>query len=113
MDVYQGRFLREHHDLDYLTLELGKYNRPLTEFFQNSGWQVQPLVNGDLKLINDEIEIQLGNVIIAGEACWTHNGRLGSLFFPLAWLNDQSKKFYDIEIHVVEPELQYVLYNHP
>lgn len=37
----------------------------------------------------------------------------GSLLFPLAWLSLDAVEFYGTEIHVVAPELQYVLKTHP
>ena len=112
-DIYQGFFLRDHHDIDYLTRDLIKMQQSLTEAFQELGWQIQQLVNGDLKLSKGQIEVQLGNVTFAGEACWTHNGKLGSIFFPASWLRVESMKFYKFEIHAAEPELQYALLSQP
>jgi len=49
-DIYMGQILREHDDLDYLTLDLHSLNSKVAEEFSCSGWQVKNLVNGDLKL---------------------------------------------------------------
>jgi len=113
VDIYQGHFLREHHDIDYLTRDLYKLSKPLKELYQNLGWQVQHVANGDLMLTRERIEVHLGNVTFSEEACWTHNGELGSIYFPVVWINGQPKEFLNLAIHVVEPELQFVLLTDP
>jgi len=114
MDICQGKILREHHDLDYLTLRLHELIEPLTLHFQNMGWHVRRLENGDLKIEKDGIKIHAGHVMtLKQEVRWTHNGDLGSLYFPVEWLSQTPKRFQDSEIHVIAPALQYVLLNHP
>jgi hypothetical protein len=112
-DVYQGEVLRDHHDLDYLTLNLHDIFTQVTVKFQNAGWLAQPLSNGDLKLEKDGVKVHLGHVTIGQDVRWTHNGDLGSLYFPVKWLPQAVKKFYDLEVHVIAPQLQYVLLEHP
>jgi hypothetical protein len=112
-DVYEGRFLREHDDLDCLTLNLHTLMQPLANRFQDAGWKSRELVNGDLKLERSGIKIHLGHVVFSEEVRWTHNGDLGSLYFPVEWLVQKPRPFYSIEVHVVAPELQYVLLDDP
>ena len=50
---------------------------------------------------------------VADVAKWTHNGEKGSLLFPCSWLNEEATEFYGREVHVVAPELQYVLKENP
>jgi hypothetical protein len=113
VDIHQGRFLREHHDLDYLTLHLHELVEPLAELFYNTGWQSRRLENADLQIENADLQIHLGHVEFSGEVRWTHNGESGSLFFPAEWFDQRSKRFYDIDVHVVAPEFQYALLDHP
>ena len=112
-DVYAGKILREHHDLDYLTLHLHEIFDPLSVQFQNTGWSARPLSNGDLKLEKDGVKIHLGHIDIGQDARWTHNGDLGSLYFPQQWLVSAARNFCGLDIHVVAPQLQYVLLAHP
>jgi hypothetical protein len=112
-DIYAGCLLRNHHDLDYLTLNLHTIIEPLTQQFLENGWEVKRLSNGDLGIKKEEVKIHLGNVLLSREAQWTHNGDLGSLFFPLEWLARQTRRFYKLDVHVVAPEFQYVLLTHP
>ncbi len=112
-DIYMGRILREHDDLDYLTLNLHPLRRRLEELFSDHGWQTENLPNGDLRLKKGKIKVQLGNVECGHLAKWTHNGEKGSLLFPVLWLGPDAVEFCGIEVHVIAPELQYVLKEHP
>jgi hypothetical protein len=112
-DVWIGRVLREHNDIDYLTLNLHKLKSAITEVFSSHGWQPKDLVNGDLGLKKDNIKLHMGNVELGNVARWTHNGEKGALLFPVPWLNAEGVEFYGVEVHVIAPELQYVLKERP
>ena len=112
-DIYLGRILREHDDLDYLTLNLHPFQPKFVEVFSNHGWQTKHFMNGDLRLKKEDVKVHLGNVELDEFARWTHNGEKGSLLFPRSWLNPDAVEFYGTGIHVVSPELQYVLKKHP
>jgi hypothetical protein len=113
VDIYQGHLLREHHDLDYLTLGLQDLKEPMIDSFQEYGWKCARLINGDIQIKKDEAELQFGNVTCSTEARWTHNGDLGSIYFPPEWLQQSAIGFYDVGVHVVTPEFQYALLAHP
>ena len=113
-DIHIGQILREHGDLDYLTLNLQQLKPMLEEAFSHRGWQSKNLSNGDLKLKKDNLKVELGNVEFDNEFTkWTHNGEKGSLLFPVSWLNPNIIEFLGMELHVIAPELQYVLKEHP
>jgi len=113
-DIYIGRILREHDDLDYLTLNLHQLKPMFEEAFSSNDWQCENLCNGDMKLRKDNLKVHLGNVELDnGLVKWTHNGEKGSLLFPVPWLNPNIVGFLEAELHVVAPELQYVLKEHP
>ncbi len=57
--------------------------------------------------------MHLGNVELGEIAKWTHNGEEGSILFPVSWLTFEVVRFSGIELHVIAPELQYVLKEHP
>jgi hypothetical protein len=113
IDVYENHFLREHEDLDYLTLNLHGLIPQFTQCFENDGWQTTLLENSDLKAERESVKIQLGHVELSDKARWTHNGEKGSLWFPREWLNPKPLSFCGVEIHVVAPELQFVLMEQP
>lgn len=113
VDVYENRILREHDDLDYLTENLHGLLPQFIRFFENNAWQTSMLENGDLKVERECARIHLGHVELSDKARWTHNGDKGSIWFPLEWLNSKPVNFCGIEIHVVAPELQFVLTERP
>lgn len=112
-DIYLGRILRAHDDLDYLTLNLHELKTKFVEVFSGHGWETKSLMNGDLRLKKDGVKVHLGNVEFSEVAKWTHNGEKGSLLFPVSWLSLDAVEFYGTELHVAAPELQYVLKEHP
>jgi hypothetical protein len=113
LDVYNGCFLREHYDLDYLTQNLGNGKQHFIKSFESEGWQAQELTNGDLRCIKNDIRIHLGNILISKTATWTHNGENGAISFPLAWLRPTPVLFQEVAVHVVEPEFEYVIKHNP
>ncbi|HSL44090.1 MAG TPA: hypothetical protein VK897_11705 [Anaerolineales bacterium] len=113
VDICENRSLREHDDLDYLTLNLHSLMPEFITLFEEDGWQTILLSNGDLNIKSSGVKIHLGHVEISGKARWTHNGDKGSIWFPCECLNPHPKKFCGFEIHVVEPEFQYVVLERP
>jgi hypothetical protein len=113
VDIYENRMLREHDDLDYLTLNLHDLIPGFSELFASCGWQVNVLENGDLRLKREDVKIQLGHVEVSDKARWTHNGEKGSIWFPSNWLNLEPVNFCGVEIHVIKPEFQYVMIERP
>jgi hypothetical protein len=85
----------------------------IVEAFSDHGWQTKHLLNGDLSLKKEKIKLHWGNVQFDESVKWAHNGEKGSLLFPLSWLSRHVVEFYGMEIHVVAPELQYVLKENP
>ncbi len=112
-DIYMGRILREHDDLDHLTLNLHQWKENFAEVFSSDGWQTQNLANGDLGLKRDGVKVHLGNVELDEVARWTHNGEKGSLIFPVSWLCPGAVEFCGVVLHVIAPELQFVLKERP
>jgi hypothetical protein len=113
IDIYEGHILRDHDDLDYLTLNLHNLLLGFAELFVDCGWEVKTLENGDLKAKREGVKVQLGHVEISDIARWTHNGEKGSIWFPVDWLDSKPVVFCGVEIHVVRPEFQYVMIERP
>lgn len=115
LDAYAGRLLRNHHDLDYLTLDLHELIVPLRDAFEAEGCMTKELVNGDLKIAGTGIGIHLGHIEIGKQVHWIHNpaSPTGELCFPRSWLSPKRHLLYDTLVHAVEPELEYVLKSQP
>ncbi|HOG48208.1 MAG TPA: hypothetical protein PLJ35_21230 [Anaerolineae bacterium] len=108
LDVYEGRVLREHDDIDYLTVDLPALKPQLAGLFAAHGWPAKELSNGDLSPRRHGLKMQLGQIALGARVRWTYDGDRGYLEFPLAWLRPHPVRFCGLEVHVVEPELEYV-----
>lgn len=113
-DIYAGRLLREHQDVDYLTVDLVRLKPQLEALCEHQGWATKELANRDLSLRRDGARVQLGNVEVVDSATarWTHNGEQGHVDFPRQWLNPQPVRFCGTLVHVVQPEFSYVMVAH-
>ncbi len=114
LDIWEGRFLRKHHDIDVLTTHLYSLLPAFEEVFGEAGYETRILGNGDLKVVNPDVNLHLGHVnCVDGLVEWTHNGTNGSLVFPQHWLNSRPYQFYTCSVMTVTPEFEYVLKMHP
>ncbi len=110
MDIWEGRFLREHHDVDALTEDLHTLFPVFEQVFSRAGYDTREVENGDLKIASTEVKLHIGHVICSGKkAEWTHNGAKGSLVFPQRWLDTSPYQFYSCEVMTVAPEFEYVI----
>jgi len=109
-DIAAGCLLREHNDLDYLTVDLEHHKPQLIAEFTARRWPVKVVSNGDLSPRRHGYHMQLGNITLAGDQVrWTFAGETGFLVFPRRWLNPRPVPFCGINVHVVEPEFEYVV----
>ena len=113
IDIYRGQYLRQHHDIDYLTVNLSTLKPQINRLLNQEGWLVKHIVNGDISATKDGIKIHLGNIYLEKQARWTHNGQEGILCFPSEWLGKNRVNFCGVPIHVVEPEFEYVIKENP
>jgi hypothetical protein len=115
LDIYHGRSLRAHSDIDCFVVDLYSYLRPISARLHEAGWEVRTVLDGYLLAAEkDGVKLQLGHVEIQGDVvCWKHNGNEGTILFPVGWLRAAPASFLDVTVHVAEPELGYVLKTNP
>ncbi|MEZ4861385.1 MAG: GNAT family N-acetyltransferase [Caldilineaceae bacterium] len=111
LDVYAGRLLRKHDDIDYLTVNLCELREAFTQQFATAGCTVSTVANGDPVVRGTGIKLHLGQLMVDGRARWVHNPNApdGVLEFPATWLALEASTLYNQTVHVVKPELEYVL----
>ena len=114
IDIYEGRFLREHSDIDYFIVDLQRLSARFGKALLCENWDVKTVLNGHLLVARkDGIKLHLGNVEIDDVVNWRHNGDSGTITFPASWLREHLVDFCGVQVHIVEPELGYVLKTNP
>ncbi len=109
MDIYEGRMLREHGDLDYLTVDLERLKPQLAALFAQHRWPCKVVANGDLSPRRGGFRMQLGNITLDEGVRWSFNGDKGFVVFPRTWLLAEPVCFCGVQVHVVAPEFEYMV----
>ena len=113
-DIYLGKILRPHDDIDYLVLNLKQHFVNLEKRLQKYNYNTEKLANGDLKASQDDFKIHLGDIEIHNDKFrWFHDGEKNVLKFPIRWLNFEPHDFLGITVHVIRPEMQLYLKENP
>lgn len=114
IDIHHGQFLREHSDIDYLIVDLHRLADQIQNALRREGWEVKAVLDDHLLIARKEgFKLHLGSIEIGAAVQWRHNGAAGAITFPLSWLRKEAVSFYGVSVHVVEPELGYVLKTYP
>jgi len=101
MDILEGRFLREHGDLDGFTENMMSKLDQLTAAYKIRGYHTEfrndinmlVIRKGDLHAAFNPLDRD-GDV-----AMWRHIGDQGTVYFPYAWLDDVPRSFYGVNVY--------------
>jgi hypothetical protein len=110
-DIIEGRFLREHHDIDGFTLDLLDVKDRMKLLFQQRGYTTSYLNDIDMLRIDKNgcnaafNRLEIENAI----AMWRHIGNEGTVYFPGTWLSDTPRYFFDIPVYISGMELEYCI----
>jgi hypothetical protein len=109
MDIVEGRFLREHGDIDCFTLNLLEVRHRMEIGFQQRGYTTSYLDEVDMLQVNNtDCHAAFNRLEIEnGIAMWQHIGNEGTIFFPQDWLRNNFINFYDVEVLVSGAEFEY------
>lgn len=111
IDIWEGRFLREHGDLDGFTENLVENLPYLTEMFQCREYEIS--FNNEFLIF----EVKKGIVHAsfnplkrnAGIAEWQHIGNEGSVYFPYEWLDQKPRDFYNTKVYTSGLKFEYAM----
>ncbi|MHB1295477.1 MAG: nucleotidyltransferase domain-containing protein [Anaerolineae bacterium] len=111
IDVLEGRFLREHHDLDGFTRDLLDVRERMTALFCARGYEVAFREDFDmLTIARDGLHAAFNRLEVDGEtAMWRHIGDEGTVYFPLRWLDDAPRAFYAAQVYLAGVAFEYTL----
>jgi hypothetical protein len=111
LDIFEGRFLREHHDLDGFTFNLLELLPELTNQFEQAGYTTTFREDIHMLVIEREgLHAAFNRLDIDGEiAMWRHIGDEGTVYFPVNWLDAAPRDFYSTQVYSAGLQLDYAL----
>jgi len=111
LDIIEGRFLREHKDLDGFTLNLLDVLDEMRTLFEKRGYATEFRDDFDMLVIRrDGLHAAFNRLEVDGPtAMWRHIGNEGTVYFPAQWLDAAPRHFYDVPVFSAGIELDYVL----
>lgn len=111
VDIVEGRFLREHHDIDGFTLNLLDVRNGMEMLFRQRGYSTSFLNDFDMLRVEKNgchaafNRLELDNTI----AMWRHIGDEGTVYFPCTWLENEPRYFHDIPVFISGVEFEYAI----
>lgn len=111
IDILEGYFLREHHDIDCFTLNLLDVKNDMDDAFKQKGYLTEYISDIDMFKVNRYgCKVGFNRLEIAGDtAMWRHIGNEGTVYFPLSWLSKTPVNFYGIPILISGAEFEYAI----
>ncbi|HOV68828.1 MAG TPA: hypothetical protein PLZ84_00720 [Clostridia bacterium] len=101
IDICEGKFLREHGDLDGFTENMMAVLDELIAQYKSRGYQTEFLRDINMLVIRKNNRHAAFNPLdIDGNvAMWRHIGDQGTVFFPYDWLDKKPRSFYNIPVY--------------
>ena len=111
IDILEGRFLREHSDLDGFTLNLLDVLQDITELYEERGYSAKFRTDINmLEIFRNGLHASFNSLEIDGPiAMWRHIGDEGTVYFPVDWLDDKPRDFHGEKVFLAGIQLDYSL----
>lgn len=111
IDILEGRFVREHHDLDGFTLNLLDVLPEITALYAARGYVTEFREDIDMLTIRkDGLHASFNRLEVDGPiAMWRHIGDEGTVYFPVEWLDTTPRDFYGVSVYSAGIQLDYAL----
>ncbi|MHB9130584.1 MAG: hypothetical protein ACYDBB_05765 [Armatimonadota bacterium] len=111
LDIFEGQFLRDHHDLDGFTLNLLDVLPDMMALYEARGYTTEFREDFDmLSIRKDDLHATFNRLEVDGEtAMWRHIGNEGTVYFSVQWLDKMPRHFYEVPVFTAGIELDYTL----
>lgn len=111
VDILQGRFSREHGDLDCFTEHLAENREMLRKEYEALGYSVSYMEEfWMMRIEKNGLHASFNSVRnLDSIAHWHHIGPHGTVYFPYDWLDQSPRLFYGIPVYTIGEKLAYVL----
>jgi hypothetical protein len=115
VDVLEGRFLREHHDIDGFTLDLKDKRGDLEESYRCRDYDTRYMDEWDILVIEKSgLQASFNRLEIDRDtAMWRHIGDAGALFFPREWLPEAPLEFCGVKVYISGIQFEYAIKTSP
>lgn len=111
LDIWEGRFLREHGDLDGFVENLEENLAALTQEYQACGYAVKYIHSFSmLEIHRGLVHASFNPLKLDGKiAQWQHIGREGTVYFPADWLDALPRAFYGTKAYTSGLRFEYAI----
>jgi len=111
LDLWEGRFLREHGDLDGFVENLEEYLVLLMKEYQKRGYEAKFISDFSMLEINRGlVHASFNPLKLDGNiAQWQHIGKEGSVYFPADWLDTAPRTFYTAKAYTAGIRFEYAI----
>lgn len=101
IDIFQDTFLRDHVDLDGFVEDMMSVLDQLINKYKNKGYSTEFLSDINMLVIKKgNHHASLNSLdIYENVAMWRHIGDYGTVYFPLSWLDNIPRNFYDTKVY--------------
>lgn len=111
IDIWEGKFLRDHGDVDGFVENLVPCLDELKAAYVNKGYKVsfnEPFLI--LKIEKGSIHAGFNPLQINDKTAeWKHIGNEGSVFFPTDWLDSEPRDFYKTPVYTSGVKFEYAM----
>lgn len=111
IDIWEGKFLREHGDLDGFTENLEEHLESLMKEYSGRGYAVSYLSDFSmLEIEKGSVHASFNPLKIKGKTAeWKHIGNEGSVYFPADWLDQSPRSFYGVKAYTAGIRFEYAV----
>jgi hypothetical protein len=111
IDVFEGRFLREHSDLDGFTIHMIEVLDDLIASYLQKGYEVTFLEDIHmLQVRKGQWHASFNSLSLDGPiAMWKHIGEKGCVYFPKEWLDASPRNFYGKKVYTSGIRFEYAI----
>ncbi len=107
-DIYQGKILRDHGDLDYLYIVNHSSDQDLQSLLQADGWKI--VIDRHNALIGHQNQLEINFIAVQQTGkiiTWDPPDRAGVITFPADWF--QETEFQGVKISIIDIRFTYAM----
>lgn len=110
-DIWEGRFLREHGDLDGFTENMMEVLYPLMDEYHSRGYETEFRSGFNMLIIKKNgLHACFSPLDKDGEeAMWRHIGEWGTVYFPGEWLDREPRNFLGVNVYTAGLCFEYAI----